>query len=129
MSCTDPGKNHLVWIGRFQWILLAAGILLWLLKSWRASAAFAAGGLASLAFWHLHGWIISRMLTPSVRRRWIYGTLGLAKLALIVLVLRGMMIYFPAETLPLAAGILLFVGGILLEACRLIVRPGPQDLE
>ncbi|HNX31199.1 MAG TPA: hypothetical protein PKM35_06300 [Holophaga sp.] len=129
MSCTDPGRNHLVWIARFQWGLLAVGIFSWLAKSWKASAAFAIGGLASIAFWHLHGWIISRMLTPSARRRWFYGALALAKLALIVLVLREMMVCFPAETLPLSVGVLLFVGGILLEACRLVVRPGHQDLD
>jgi hypothetical protein len=129
MDRTDPGAVHLAWIGRFQWALLGLGTALWGLRSWRASLVFAAGGLASLAFWHLHRWIIARMLTPSVRRRWIYGGLTLLKLALIAAVLRGMMVCFPAEVLPLSVGILLFVAGILLEALRLILHPGPPDPE
>ena len=128
-SSPDPGTNHLVWIGRFQWILLGVGLSLWALASWQASLAFGVGGFTSLAFWHLHRWIIARLLTPSLRRRWFYGVLGLAKLALIAAVLRGMMICFPSETLPLLSGVLLFVGGILLEAVRLMVRPSRQDLE
>ena len=78
--------------------------------------------LASLAFWTLHRFLTSRMLTPSVRRRWLYGFLSLGKLALIAAVLRGMMGRFPAEALPLAMGVLLFVAGILLEAIRLIFQ-------
>ena len=127
MICTDPGVNHLRWIGRFQVGLLAAGIPLWLLRSRTAALVFAVGGSASLAFWFFHCWIVARMLTPSVRRRWIYGVLSLGKLALIVGVLRAMMVCFPAEMLPLSVGVLLFAGGILLEALRLVVHPGPQD--
>ncbi|HWQ09292.1 MAG TPA: hypothetical protein VN436_09300 [Holophaga sp.] len=127
MSCTDPGVDHLAWIERFQVALFVIGIFLWPLRSWRATLVFAAGGLASLAFWRLHRWIVDRMLTPSVRRRWLYGLLTMAKLALIAGVLRGMMICFPQEALPLSVGVLLFVGGILLEALRLAVRPSPQD--
>lgn len=127
MSSTDPGADHLAWIERFQLVLFGIGICLWPLRSWRSALAFAVGGLASLAFWRLHRWIVDRMLTPSVRRRWFYGLLTLAKLALIVGVLRGMMICFPQEALPLSVGVLLFVGGILLEALRLVVRPSPQD--
>jgi hypothetical protein len=118
-----------MWIGRFQWTLLCLGILLWLLASWQASLAFGVGGLASVAFWHSHRWIIARMLTPSVRMRWFYGCLGLTKLALLAVGLRAMMVCFPAEILPLSVGVLLFVGGILLEAVRLVVRPSRQDLE
>ncbi len=128
-SYTEPGTNHLVWIGRFQWSLLLVGLFLWALNSWEASFVFGVGGLTSLAFWYLHRWIIARLLTPSVRRRWFFGVLGLAKLALIAVVLRAMMVCFPAETLPLSVGVLLFVGGILLEAFRLVVRPSRQDLE
>jgi hypothetical protein len=128
-SSTDPGTDHLVWIGRFQRILLVLGLFLWALRSWRASLVFGVGGLASLGFWHLHRWIIARMLTPSVRRRWFFGFLSLSKLALIVVVLRGMMICFPAESLPLSVGVLLFAGGILLEAGRLVVHPPRQDHE
>jgi hypothetical protein len=129
MRATDPGSNHLVWIGRFQAILLVAGIVLWRLDSWQASLVFGAGGLASLAFWYLHRWIIARMLTPSVRRRWFFACLGVAKLALLAVLLRAMMVCFPAKILPLMAGVLLFVGGILLEAVRLVARPSRQDLE
>lgn len=124
LKAKDPGTHHLIWIGRFQWMLLVAGCFLWALDSWRASLVFAAAGLASIVFWHLHRWILARMLTPSVRRRWFYAALSVAKLALIALGLRAMMVCFPAETLPLSVGVLLFVGGILLEALRLVLRPG-----
>lgn len=125
----DPGTHHLVWIGRFMLILWPLGALAWLLRSPWAALAFAAGGLGSLAFWFLHRWTVGRMLTPSVRRRWFFALLGLLKLALIVLLLRGMMASLPREALPLATGILLFVGAILLEALRLILRPeaGARD--
>lgn len=128
-TSTDPGSNHLVWIGRFQWVLLGLGIFLWALDSWQASLVFGVGGFTSIAFWSLHRWIIARMLTPSVRLRWFYGCLGLAKLALLAVVLRAMMVCFPAEIVPLSVGVLLFVGGILLEAFRLVVRPSRLDLE
>jgi hypothetical protein len=123
LKATDPGTHHLVWIGRFQWLLLVAGFFLWAWDSWRASLVFGASGLASIGFWQLHRWILARMLTPSVRRRWFYAALSVAKLALIALGLRAMMVCFPAETLPLSVGILLFVGGILLEAFRLVLWP------
>ena len=123
----DPGTGHLRWIARFQAALLALGLPLWLLRSWRAPVAFLAGGLTSLVFWNLHRWIVARMLTPSVRLRWLYGLLVLLKLALIVLVLRGMMVCFPTEAVPLATGILLFAAAILLEAARLMAGLGTDD--
>jgi hypothetical protein len=114
------GEDHLRWATRFQLVLLALGVPLWgLLRSGEAGLAFAVGGVTSLAFWALHRYLTARMLTPSVRRRWLYGFLSLGKLALIALVLRGMMDRYQAEALPLATGVLLFVGGILLEAIRL----------
>jgi hypothetical protein len=114
------GEDHLRWVTRFQAGLLALGLPLWgLLRSRQAVLAFLVGGATSLAFWALHRVLTARMLTPSVRRRWLYGFLSLGKLALIALVLRGMMDRYPAEALPLATGVLLFVGGILLEAIRL----------
>ena len=67
--------------------------------------------------------IIARMLTPSVRRRWLYGSLVVLKLALIVVLLRGMIGFFPLEVIPLTTGILLFSASILLEACWLVLRP------
>jgi hypothetical protein len=103
--------------------LALLGIPLWgFLRSWAAALVFAVGALTSLAFWALHRVLTARMLTPLVRWRWIYGFLSLVKLALIALVLRGMMGRYPAEALPLATGILLFVAGILLEALRLMVQ-------
>lgn len=119
----DPGSIHLVWIGRFQLLLLGVGLPVWAIRGWRSSLVFGVSGVASLLFWFLHRWMVSRMLTPSVRKRWIYGLLGLLKLALIAAVLRGMMVSFPAEVLPLATGVLIFVGGILLEALRLCIWP------
>ncbi|MCE1228877.1 MAG: hypothetical protein LWX11_05250 [Firmicutes bacterium] len=121
MKSVDPGSEHLVWIGRFMWGLWPLGSLAWLVRSRQAALAFAVGGLGSLAFWYLHRWVVARMLTPSVRRRWFFGILGLAKLALIVLLLRGMMTMLPDEGLSLATGLLLFAGAILLEALRLIL--------
>ena len=118
----DPG-THLVWIGRFMLILWPLGTLAWLFRSPRAALAFAAGGGGSLAFWALHRWTVGRMLTPSVRRRWFFALLGLAKLALLVLLLRGMTTLLPREILPLATGILLFVSAILMEALRLVLWP------
>ena len=119
----DDGEEHL---GRVTGGMVALGLLgipLWgFLRSWTAALVFAVGSLTSLAFWALHRVLTARMLTPSVRRRWLYGFLSLGKLALIALVLRGMMGNYPAEALPLALGVLLFVAGILLEALRLMFR-------
>ncbi|WP_306591479.1 hypothetical protein [Geothrix sp. 21YS21S-4] len=117
------GEEHLRRVTGAMVVLGLAGIPLWgLLRSWTAALVFAVGGIASLVFWSLHRFLTGRMLTPSVRRRWLYGFLSLGKLALIALVLRGMMAKYPAEALPLAAGILLFVAGILLEALCLAFR-------
>lgn len=119
----DEGEGHLRRVTGFMVLLALAGIPLWgLLRSWTAALAFGVGSLASLAFWTLHRYLTARMLTPSVRRRWLYGALSMAKLALIALVLRGMMGRYPAEALPLALGVLIFVAGILLEALGLAFR-------
>ena len=118
----DPGSEHLLWIQRFQLILLPLGGVAWLLRSRDASLAFLAGGAGSLVFWGLHRFLVARMLTPSLRRRWFYGLLTLAKLALIALLLHGMMDRMPGEGLPLATGLLLFVAAILMEAARLGLR-------
>jgi hypothetical protein len=123
----DDGMHHLVWIERFQLLLIAVGTLLWLFHSWRASVVFAVSGIGSFAFWHLHRWIVARMLTPMVRKRWIYGFLTLFKLALIAVVLRGMMGCFPGEGIALTTGILVFVGGIFLETARLLARLGSHE--
>jgi hypothetical protein len=119
---SDPGSGHLVWIQRFQLVLLPLGTVAWALKSWKASLAFLTGGLGSLVFWGLHQFITRRMLTPSVSQRWFYGIMTLLKLALIILLLRGMMEVLPGEGLPLATGVILFVAAILLEAVRLGLR-------
>ncbi len=118
----EPGWEHLVWIQRFQFMLLPVGALLWRLCSRDAALAFLVGGLGSLVFWGLHRFLVARMLTPSLRRRWFYGLLTFAKLALIALLLHGMMERMPGEGLPLATGLLLFVAAILLEAVRLGLR-------
>lgn len=119
----DDGADHLRWITGFMVVLGLLGIPLWgFLRSWTAALAFGVGALTSLAFWTLHRMLTARMLTPSVRRRWLYGFLSLGKLLLIALVLRGMIGRYPAEALPLAMGVLLFVAGILLEALRLMFQ-------
>ena len=119
----DDGEEHLRRVTSAMVVLGLLGIPLWgFLRSWTAALVFAVGSLTSLAFWALHRVLTARMLTPSVRRRWLYGFLSLGKLALIALVLRGMMGNFPAEALPLALGVLLFVAGILLEALRLMFQ-------
>ncbi len=116
----DQGEDHLRRITRGMIVLALLGVVLWgLLRSWTAALVFGVGSLTSLVFWTLHQVLTSRMLTPSKRRRWVYGVLSLGKLALIALVLRGMMGRYPAEALPLAMGVILFVAGILLEALRL----------
>jgi hypothetical protein len=116
----DDGSEHLRRISAFMVVLALLGLPLWgFLRSWTAALAFGVGALTSLAFWSLHRFLTARMLTPSVRRRWLYGFLSLGKLALIAIVLRGMMNNYPAEALPLATGVLLFVAAILLEALRL----------
>jgi len=119
----DDGEGHLRRVTGAMVALGLLGIPLWgFLRSWRAALVFAVGSLTSLAFWALHRVLTARMLTPSVRLRWLYGFLSLGKLALIALVLRGMMGNYPAEALPLALGVLLFVAGILLEALRLMFQ-------
>jgi hypothetical protein len=120
----DGGAVHLRRIGWNQAGLLVAGGLAWLLRSPRAALAFVLAGLASMAFWHLHRWIIARMLTPSVRLRWLYGALVVVKLALLALFLRGIMDFFPLEVLPSVTGVLLFIAAIMVEAVWLIFRPG-----
>lgn len=128
MTPPEDGEDHLRRVTRAMVILGVAGVLLWgLLRSWTAALAFGVGALTSLAFWTLHRVFTGRMLTPSVRRRWLYGFLSMGKLALIALVLRGMMGRYPAEALPLALGVLLFVAGILLEALRLMFQK-PESL-
>ncbi|MFZ1377494.1 MAG: hypothetical protein WAS25_12960 [Geothrix sp.] len=123
---TDPGDDGSDHLRRVTGAMVALGLLgipLWgFLRSWTAALVFAVGSLTSLAFWALHRVLTARMLTPSVRLRWLYGFLSLGKLALIALVLRGMMGNYPAEALPLALGVLLFVAGILLEALRLMFQ-------
>ena len=110
----------------FTGILLVLGTGAWWLHSRDSALAFLVGGITSLAFWWLHALVVGRMLTPSVRRRWLYAFLSLGKLALIVLVLRGMMERYPAEGLPLALGLLLFVAAIMLEALLMAFRPVPD---
>ena len=114
------GEDHLRRVTRAMIVLALLGTALWgLSRSWTAALVFGVGALTSLVFWTLHQVLTARMLTPSRRGRWVSAVLSLSKLALIALVLRGMMGRYPAEALPLALGVLLFVAGILLEALRL----------
>ena len=117
------GAEHLRRITGGMVVLGLLGLLLWgLLRSGVAALAFGVGAATSFGFWSLHRYLTVRMLTPSVRRRWLYAFLSLGKLGLIALVLRGMMGRYPAEALPLATGVLLFVAGILLEALRIMFQ-------
>lgn len=127
LAAEDPGALHLTRIAWFQVGLLLAGAAGWAFRSGRAALVFAAAGLASMLFWHLHRWIVVRMLTPSVRLRWVFGFLVLVKLALIALILRGIMDSFPLEAVPCVTGILLFSASIMLEAVYLMFRPGTGD--
>jgi hypothetical protein len=120
----DAGSVHLTRIAWYQVALLLLGTAGWSLRSLRAGLAYALAGMASMLFWHLHRWIVSRMLTPSVRLRWAFGFLVLVKLALLALILRGIMDSFPLEVIPSVTGILLFSASILIEAVYLIFRPG-----
>ncbi|MDR3671702.1 MAG: hypothetical protein P4L36_12710 [Holophaga sp.] len=120
----DPGSVHLTRIAWYQVALLLLGTAGWCIRSLRASLAYALAGVASMLFWHLHRWIVGRMLTPSVRLRWAFGFLVLVKLALLALILRGIMDSFPMEVIPSVTGILLFSASILIEAVYLIFRPG-----
>jgi hypothetical protein len=120
----DAGAIHLRRIGWHQVGLLAAGSLAWLFRSGTAALVFLLAGLASMGFWHLHRWIIARMLTPSVRLRWLFGALVVVKLALLALFLRGIMDFFPLEVVPSVTGILLFIASIMVEAVYLMFRPG-----
>jgi len=122
-KAADSGSIHLTRIAWFQVGLLFLGAAAWLLRSGRAALVYGMAGLASMLFWHLHRWIVARMLTPSVRMRWVFGFLVLVKLALIALILRGIMDSFPVEVLPSVTGILLFSASILCEAVYLIFRP------
>lgn len=118
---------------RIPWMMGAltlVGTPLWLLRSREACLAFAVGAATNLAYWALHVFLVGRMLTPKLRLRWLYGVLTLGKLALLLLVLRGMMERYPEEGLPLATGLLLFIGAILLEAVWLAFQrpePVPDD--
>ena len=116
----DQGEDHLRRVTGAMIVMALLGTMLWgLLRSGTAALVFGVGALTSLAFWTLHKVLTAWMLTPSRRGRWVSAVLSLGKLALIALVLRGMMGRYPAEALPLAMGVLLFVAGILLEALRL----------
>lgn len=132
---TDPGPEaHLHRVQRTMAVLAPAGALAWGLgRSWPAALAFAAGALASAAFWWLHVLLVKRMLTPGNPGRAGYVLLSTAKLALIAAALAGIINRFPEEGIPFATGLLLSVGAILLEAVFLALRkvepapPGPPE--
>lgn len=123
----DPGSGHLRRIGGYQVALLVLGGPAWLLRSPRAAGAFLLGGLTSLLFWHLHRWLVVRMLSPSVRMRWAFGGLAVLKLALIAVILHAIMNCFPLEAVPIVTGLLLFSAAILLEAVYVLFRPNPEE--
>jgi hypothetical protein len=127
----DPsGAIHLKWIWRFQIILLPIGTILWCLKSIISSIVFFAGGLLSLSIWFFHIWVVSRMLSTSIRHRWLYAILGTSKLVLIVFALRAIIKHFHLEALPFVVGLLLFVAAIMIEAGKLVLchfRHGGND--
>ncbi|MDR2697724.1 MAG: hypothetical protein LBB40_04525 [Holophagales bacterium] len=116
------GAAHLRWIERFHLALLPLGTFAWVIKSVISSVIFLFAGLVSFLLWVTQKWTVERMLTPSKKRRWFYGLLGLSKLVLIAFSLNAIVKYFPTEVLPFVTGILLFVAAILLEAARLLIR-------
>ncbi len=126
LTAEGSGAAHLTRIGWYQAGLLPLGGAAWLFRSRPAALAFLLAGATSILFWHSHRWIVARMLTPSVRLRWVFGFLVVVKLALIALILRGIMDFFPLEVLPSVTGILLFSASIMLEAIYLIFRPETQ---
>jgi uncharacterized protein YjeT (DUF2065 family) len=126
LAAEDPGSTHLTRIAWGQVGLLLVGAAGWALRSRRAALVFVLAGLASMVFWHLHRWIVAGMLTPSVRRRWVFGMLIVVKLALIAFMLHGIMDCFPTEVLPTVTGILLFSASILLEAVFLLFGAGSR---
>jgi hypothetical protein len=121
MEPDQKGVLHLLWVWRFQIMLLPIGTLVWIFKSFISSAVFLAGGILSISYWLLHIWIVGRMLTPSKKLRWFYAVMGLSKLALIAILLHVIVKHFPAEVLPFVAGLTLFVTAMLLEAARLVI--------
>jgi len=122
MARDFDGSVNLRWIWRFQLALIPLGALAWVFKSLTASIIFFLGGILSLLWWQMHKWGIARMLTPSKKRRWLFGFMGVLKLGLIAILLRVIVNIFPMEALPFVTGLLLFVVAIMLEAARLIFR-------
>jgi uncharacterized membrane protein len=123
------GIAHLRWIERFYFALLPLGTFVWIVKSVISAVIFLFAGLASLLLWRMHKWAVERMLTPSKKRRWFYGLLGISKLVVIAIFLSAIMNYFPTEVLPFVTGILLFVAAILLEAARLLIHSVRRQID
>ena len=121
MQHDSAGGAHLRWIKRFQIALLPLGAFAWAIKSPASSAFFFSGGLLSLILWHIHIRTVRLILAPSKRQRLPFVFAGVIKLALIMILLRVIMKYFPVEVLPFVTGLLLYVTAILLEAARLLV--------
>jgi len=117
----DSGAIPLKWIWRFQLILLPTGVLLWCIESLISSVVFLVGGSLSLLIWFFHIWAVTRMLSTSIRHRWLYGILGASKLVLIIFALRAIIKHFPMEVFPFLAGAFLFIAAILMEAARLVL--------
>ena len=117
---------HLVRITWFQIGLFVLGTLAWTMRSSHACWTFVLTGVVSILFWHLHQWLVTRVLAPNVRWRLVFGLLIIVKLALLVLALRGIIDYFPMEVIPFTTGIMLFSAPVLVEAIYLIFWSGPD---
>ena len=122
----DVRSFHLIRIAWFHAGLLCVGTLAWMVNSLRAGLVFTLTGIVSMLFWHLHRWLVVRVLTPHIRWRLVFGFLIIVKLALLALVLRGIIYYFPMEVVPFATGTMLFSAPILVEAIYLIFQSGPD---
>ena len=118
----DRRSIHLVRIAWFQIGILILGTIAWMFKTHSAALVFAMTGITSILFWHSHVWIVARLLNPIVKLRFAFGLLIVVKLALLILLLRGIIKYFPIEVLPFATGVMLFSASIIIEAIHLILQ-------
>jgi hypothetical protein len=126
LSNKDFSLVHLVRISWLQVALFFVGVLSWIFYSLRASLVFMLTGLASMLFWHIHLWLVSRVLTHNIKWRFVFGFLIILKLALLALILRGIIYYFPMEAVPLVTGTMLFSVPIIIEAIYLTFQSGPD---
>jgi len=119
-SNEDACSINIVRISWFQVCLLLVGTFGWVAVSLRAGFVFIVTGSLSTLFWHLHQWLVLRILTPHIRWRLVFGLLIIMKLALLAAILRGIINYFPMEVVPIITGVMLLSVPILVEAAYLI---------